>query len=47
MVMKGVRLVVLQKILGHKNFKMTLRYAHLAPDYVSDSVSRLNGISGT
>jgi len=47
MVMRGVRLEVLQKILGHKNFRMTLRYAHLAPDYVSDSVSKLNGISGT
>jgi len=33
-VMRGGRLQTLQAILGHADIKMTLRYAHLAPDYL-------------
>ena len=30
------------KTLGHRDLKMTLRYAHLAPDYLKGSVDRLD-----
>ncbi|SDP78724.1 tyrosine-type recombinase/integrase [Desulforhopalus singaporensis] len=32
MVQKGVSLVVVSKILGHSSLKITMRYAHLAPE---------------
>jgi site-specific recombinase XerD len=31
--MSGVDLMTVKEFLGHKDIKMTLRYAHLAPDY--------------
>jgi len=31
--MMGVNLKTIQELLGHKTFKMTLRYAHLSKDY--------------
>jgi integrase len=30
----------LQTILGHADIKMTLRYAHLAPDHLRSEMSR-------
>jgi hypothetical protein len=30
----GGRLTALKALLGHCNFQMTLRYAHLAPDHL-------------
>ncbi|OCF98517.1 tyrosine-type recombinase/integrase [Gilliamella apicola] len=39
--MNGGNILVLQKILGHTDIKMTMRYAHFAPDHFEDAV-RLN-----
>lgn len=33
-VMSGVDLVTLQRVLGHGDIRITMRYAHLAPDYL-------------
>ena len=42
LIMAGVDLRTVGKILGHKDLKMTLRYAHLAPEYLKGAVDRLN-----
>jgi integrase len=42
LVMAGVDLMTVKEFLGHKDIKMTLRYAHLAPDYKRDAISRLD-----
>ena len=42
LVMKRVSLLAVQKLLGHKSMRMTLRYAHLAPDYLADEVRVLD-----
>lgn len=34
--MNGGNILVLQKILGHSDIKMTMRYAHFAPDHFED-----------
>jgi len=39
-VMRGGSLQALQAILGHADIKMTLRYAHLAPDHLRTEMSR-------
>jgi len=39
-VMRGGRLEALKAILGHASLKMTLRYAHLAPDYVRGEMEK-------
>src|SRR5262249_60408248 len=39
-VMKGRSLQALQTILGHQDIKMTLRYAHLAPDHLRSEMTR-------
>jgi hypothetical protein len=31
-----------KEFLGHKDIKMTLRYAHLAPDYKRAAITRLD-----
>lgn len=40
-VMAGGNILALQKILGHSDIKMTLIYAHLAPDYLGDEMDRV------
>ncbi len=37
----GGNLVALQKILGHADIKMTLAYAHLAPDFLAQDMERI------
>ena len=36
--MNGGNLLTLQRILGHASIQMTMRYAHLAPDYLEEAV---------
>ena len=40
-VMAGGNILALQKILGHSDIKMTLVYAHLAPDYLGEEMERV------
>jgi integrase len=39
--MKGVDLYKVMKLLGHHDFKMTERYAHLSPKYLKEAVDVL------
>ena len=41
--MRGGDMFKLQKILGHKDIKMTLRYSHLSPDAFAADYGRLGG----
>ncbi|WP_084205670.1 phage integrase [Thiomicrorhabdus chilensis] len=43
-VQNGGDLLTLQKLLGHSDLKMTMRYAHLAPDY-AEKVLELNPVA--
>ena len=43
-VMRGGDLFKLQKILGHKNVQMTIRYAHLQPSAYAADYGRMSGM---
>lgn len=40
-IMSGGNILSLQKILGHSDIKMTLIYAHLAPDFLGEEMNRI------
>ena len=42
MVQAGVPLSNARDILGHKDIRQTLRYAHLAPDHQKDAMAALD-----
>lgn len=42
LVMAGVDLPTVQKLLGHRDIKTTMRYAHLASDHLRSAVERLD-----
>ena len=46
-IMRGGRLEVLQQILGHATLAMTMRYAHLAPDFVRGEMVRTESATPT
>lgn len=37
-IMRGGDILVLQKILGHTDIKMTMRYTHLSPEYLAEAI---------
>jgi integrase len=41
MAMSGADLTTLRDLLGHKDFSLTLRYAHLSPDHKASAVEKL------
>ena len=45
--MAGVGIRGIQEALGHKSISMTVRYAHLAPDFMADVVEKLVPESAT
>jgi hypothetical protein len=42
--MGGVDLATVKDLFGHKEFKMTLRYAHLAPAHKVAALGILEGV---
>lgn len=40
--MGGANLVAVQKLMGHRSIRMTLRYAHLSPQYLKGEVEILD-----
>jgi integrase len=46
LLMAGVDLTSVKELLGHKDIKMTLRYAHLAPSHKVKALNILDGILG-
>ncbi|WP_338560638.1 tyrosine-type recombinase/integrase [Erwinia sp. E_sp_B04_7] len=44
--MNGGNILVLQRVLGHTDIKMTMRYAHFAPDHLEEAL-RLNPLDGS
>jgi len=47
LVMKGVDLMTVKELLGHKTIKMTLRYAHLSKNHKMNAVERIGSMMDT
>lgn len=47
LVMAGIDLTTVKELMGHKDFKMTLRYAHLAPSHKVKAVDILDNMLTT
>jgi integrase len=45
--MRGGSLKDVQELLGHKNIKMTMRYAHLSQEHKKKAVNLLNGLTAS
>ena len=43
--MRGVHIKTVQELMGHSSLKVTMRYAHLAPHILHDSVRLLDGVA--
>ena len=43
LIQKGADITTIMKLMGHKNIQMTMRYAHLAPGNLEDTVKLLEG----
>lgn len=41
LMMAGANILTLQKLLGHSSVAVTMKYAHLAPDFMRDEIARL------
>jgi integrase len=39
--MQGETIITIQKLMGHSNLEMTLRYAHLSPSHEREAVIKL------
>lgn len=46
LVQEGIQLYAVKELLGHSDFKMTQRYAHLAPDNLKEAARVLDNIRG-
>lgn len=40
-IMQGGNILTLQKILGHADLRITMLYAHLAPDFLGEEMNRV------
>jgi integrase len=47
LIMRGAGLKTIQELLGHSDIKMTMRYAHLSPGHLQESVNLLNNLAAS
>jgi integrase len=45
--MGGFNLRAIQQLLGHKDLRMTARYAHLSADHLQQAVNSLDAVLGS